>query len=103
MLIRPQLCRSALHAHIPKQQAQAHIHVHARPHPRPPDPCSCFCFRRCRPQAKIFALFDQLLLLNRGSIVYQGPAHDALDFFDRSGFPCPLHENPADHFLGGST
>ncbi|KAG2438719.1 hypothetical protein HXX76_005264 [Chlamydomonas incerta] len=52
-----------------------------------------------QPQAKIFNLFDQLLLLNRGAIVYQGPAQDALDFFDRSGFPCPLHENPADHFL----
>ncbi|KXZ51257.1 hypothetical protein GPECTOR_13g744 [Gonium pectorale] len=49
--------------------------------------------------AKIFALFDQLLLLNRGNIVYQGPAQGALDFFDRSGFPCPAYENPADHFL----
>ncbi|KXZ51256.1 hypothetical protein GPECTOR_13g743 [Gonium pectorale] len=52
-----------------------------------------------QPQAKIFALFDQLLLLNRGNIVYQGPAQGALDFFDRSGFPCPAYENPADHFL----
>eukprot|EP00198_Chlamydomonas_reinhardtii_P001132 XP_001690467.1 predicted protein [Chlamydomonas reinhardtii] len=52
-----------------------------------------------QPQAKIFHLFDQLLLLNRGTIVYQGPAQDALDFFDRSGFPCPAHENPANHFL----
>ena len=57
----------------------------------------------CRPQAKIFHLFDQLLLLNRGTIVYQGPAQDALDFFDRSGFPCPAHENPANHFLGTSS
>ncbi|GLC37153.1 hypothetical protein PLESTM_000548400 [Pleodorina starrii] len=52
-----------------------------------------------QPQAKIFNLFDQLLLLNRGSIVYQGQAQGALEFFDRSGFPCPAFENPADHFL----
>ncbi|GIL62773.1 hypothetical protein Vafri_16946 [Volvox africanus] len=52
-----------------------------------------------QPQAKIFNLFDQLLLLNRGNIVYQGPAQGALDFFGRSGFPCPAYENPADHFL----
>lgn len=54
----------------------------------------------CRPQAKIFNLFDELMLLNRGDIVYQGPAKGALDYFDRSGFPCPAYENPADHFLG---
>ncbi|PNH04339.1 ATP-binding cassette sub-family G member 2, partial [Tetrabaena socialis] len=52
-----------------------------------------------QPQAKIFNLFDHLLLLNRGTIMYQGPAQKALGFFDRSGFPCPQHENPADHFL----
>jgi ATP-binding cassette subfamily G (WHITE) protein 2 len=31
--------------------------------------------------------------------MYDGAAPQALDFFDKSGFPCPALENPADHFL----
>lgn len=51
-------------------------------------------------QAKIFNLFTNLLLLQKGKILYQGVAQEALTFFAASGFPCPTHENPADHFLG---
>ncbi|MEW5315593.1 MAG: hypothetical protein WDW38_007010 [Sanguina aurantia] len=52
-----------------------------------------------QPQSKIFKLFDHLLLLKMGSIVYSGSAQSALTFFAESGFPVPVHENPADHFL----
>lgn len=52
-----------------------------------------------QPQAKIFRLFTDLLLLKSGSIVYAGKASGALEFFESVGQPVPMHENPADHFL----
>lgn len=52
-----------------------------------------------QPQSKIFRLFDHLVLMNKGHIVYQGPAEYATQFFCLSGFPIPADENPADHFL----
>ena len=47
----------------------------------------------------MFALFDQLLLLSRGRVVYQGPAVDADAYFDKHGYVCPAHFNPADFLL----
>lgn len=52
-----------------------------------------------QPMAKIFSLFQQLLLLKKGSIVYQGPAAKAVDHFAKLGYECPQFENPADHLM----
>lgn len=52
-----------------------------------------------QPQSKIFHMFDNLLLLTKGVIVYQGPAKGASKRFAQAGFPLPSHDNPADHFL----
>lgn len=52
-----------------------------------------------QPQSKIFRLFDNLLLLSKGHLIYQGLAANASRFFCLSGFPIPEHENPADHFM----
>ena len=52
-----------------------------------------------QPQSKIFNLFDSLILLKAGSIIYQGPRDQVMDVYNRAGFPCPLYTNPADHLL----
>jgi len=52
-----------------------------------------------QPQAKIFALFDNLILLHHGNVVYSGVASKAKDHFKQIGYPCPRHENPADHLM----
>lgn len=52
-----------------------------------------------QPQTKIFNLFDDLMLLKAGLVVYYGPADKTVDFFAEAGFPCPPLTNPADHFL----
>ncbi|CAF1467821.1 unnamed protein product [Adineta steineri] len=52
-----------------------------------------------QPQSKIFNLFDSLILLKAGIIVYQGPRKQAMETFRAAGFPCPLYTNPADHLL----
>ena len=52
-----------------------------------------------QPQSKIFNLMDNLILMKRGHIIYQGSAEKATDFFELCGHPCPVHENPADHIM----
>lgn len=52
-----------------------------------------------QPQAKIFIQFDNLILMRKGEMVYQGAASKAMKYFDSIGFPCPQYSNPADHML----
>ncbi|KAJ3192234.1 ATP-binding cassette sub- G member 1 [Irineochytrium annulatum] len=52
-----------------------------------------------QPSSEIFHLFDDLLLLSEGRIMYQGPAHKAVPYFSREGYPCPKRSNPADYFF----
>lgn len=52
-----------------------------------------------QPQSRIFSLFDNLILMRRGQIAYQGAANKALAFFENQGFPCPELTNPADHII----
>eukprot|EP01137_Pigoraptor_chileana_P033009 Opistho-2@23286 len=52
-----------------------------------------------QPNRKVFELFDKLLLLTKGRIVFYGPAAKAIDFFAQQGYPCPGLSNAADHFL----
>ncbi len=52
-----------------------------------------------QPQQKIFELFDNLILMKLGSIVYQGAAQKSLGYFESIGRPVPFGENPADHIL----
>jgi ABC-type multidrug transport system ATPase subunit len=40
-----------------------------------------------QPQAKLFALFDRLLLLKSGRILFQGSIPAALQLFEQCGFP----------------
>lgn len=52
-----------------------------------------------QPSSSTFALFDRLLLLMDGHVIYQGPAKDATSHFSKIGFHCPRFANPADYFL----
>lgn len=52
-----------------------------------------------QPRYAIFTLFDYLTLLGRGQMIYQGPAENALPYFDSLGYTCEEHNNPADFFL----
>jgi len=44
-----------------------------------------------QPRYSIYSLFDRLLLLNKGNIVYSGPAQSAVNYFDQIGYKCPTH------------
>ncbi|KAJ1933413.1 hypothetical protein GGF37_006738, partial [Kickxella alabastrina] len=52
-----------------------------------------------QPSARIFNIFDKVILLSQGRIVYFGPTSSAIDYFANIGFQCPMHENPADYFV----
>ncbi|KAI8319147.1 hypothetical protein GQ54DRAFT_293323 [Martensiomyces pterosporus] len=52
-----------------------------------------------QPSARIFNIFDKVILLSQGRVVYFGPTSTAIDYFATIGYQCPVHENPADYFV----
>ncbi|GMH52576.1 hypothetical protein TrRE_jg4903 [Triparma retinervis] len=52
-----------------------------------------------QPSSDIFQLFDSLLLVQSGNVVYHGPASSSVEYFGSIGFQCPKLSNPADYFF----
>jgi ABC-type multidrug transport system ATPase subunit len=52
-----------------------------------------------QPSAETFELFDDVLLLSEGRIVYQGPKENVGEFFGSLGFKCPPRKATADFLL----
>ncbi|PKI43299.1 hypothetical protein CRG98_036279 [Punica granatum] len=49
-----------------------------------------------QPAPETYDLFDDIILLSDGQIVYQGPRELVLDFFESMGFRCPERKGVAD-------
>ncbi|KDP36996.1 hypothetical protein JCGZ_06052 [Jatropha curcas] len=49
-----------------------------------------------QPATETYDLFDDIILLSDGQIVYQGPRDDVLGFFEYMGFKCPERKGVAD-------
>ncbi|KAK4596640.1 hypothetical protein RGQ29_014599 [Quercus rubra] len=49
-----------------------------------------------QPAPETFDLFDDIILLSEGQVVYQGPRENILDFFEHVGFKCPDRKGVAD-------
>ncbi|KAK7284890.1 hypothetical protein RJT34_19644 [Clitoria ternatea] len=49
-----------------------------------------------QPAPETFELFDDIILLSEGQIVYQGPRQNVLEFFENMGFKCPTRKGVAD-------
>lgn len=49
-----------------------------------------------QPRSSVFSMFDDLVLLAGGKVVYCGPADKSLQYFEQLGYICPEHFNPAD-------
>lgn len=52
-----------------------------------------------QPRSNIVALFDKLMLLAEGRVVYSGPFSRCSDYFDQVGHPCPPGFNIADFLI----
>ncbi|KAI9107579.1 hypothetical protein K1719_021616 [Acacia pycnantha] len=49
-----------------------------------------------QPAPETYELFDDIILISEGQIVYQGPREYVLDFFESMGFRCPERKGVAD-------
>lgn len=49
-----------------------------------------------QPAPETYDLFDDIILLSEGQIVYQGPCEHVLEFFESVGFSCPSRKGVAD-------
>ena len=49
-----------------------------------------------QPAPETYNLFDDIILLSDGKIVYQGPCENVLEFFESMGFKCPERKGVAD-------
>lgn len=49
-----------------------------------------------QPAPETFDLFDDLILLSDGYIIYEGPCSEVMEFFESLGFTKPPRKNIAD-------
>ncbi|KAF0905326.1 hypothetical protein E2562_003922 [Oryza meyeriana var. granulata] len=49
-----------------------------------------------QPPPETYALFDDIILISEGYIVYHGPRENILEFFESAGFRCPERKGVAD-------
>ncbi|KAG0548825.1 hypothetical protein BDA96_01G201000 [Sorghum bicolor] len=49
-----------------------------------------------QPTPEVFDLFDDLILMAEGKIIYHGPQNEARNFFEECGFRCPERKGMAD-------
>ncbi|KAJ8559020.1 hypothetical protein ON010_g8429 [Phytophthora cinnamomi] len=52
-----------------------------------------------QPPPEVFNLFDDVLILNNGRIMYHGPRDQVQEYFERMGFQCPPRKDVADFLL----
>ena len=52
-----------------------------------------------QPNSDIFEMFDRLMLLAKGKVIYFNEARLAVDYFSGIGFKCPELSNPSDYFM----
>ena len=52
-----------------------------------------------QPSSDIFYLFDKLMLMTDGRVVYSGSAKESVKVIADAGFVCPSLSNPADYFM----
>ncbi|XP_041352326.1 ATP-binding cassette sub-family G member 8-like isoform X2 [Gigantopelta aegis] len=56
-----------------------------------------------QPRSDLLDLFDKVLLMSKGQMVYFGEARNMVDYFNSLGFPCPELTNPCDYYVDLST
>ncbi|POM68951.1 ABC Superfamily [Phytophthora palmivora] len=52
-----------------------------------------------QPSPEVFALFDNVMILNEGQLMYHGPCSQVEGYFESLGFKCPPQRDIADYLL----
>jgi ATP-binding cassette subfamily G (WHITE) protein 2 len=60
--------------------------------------CTVICTIH-QPRSNVFTLFDKLLLLSEGKVIYHGNAIESINYFASIGYQCSSYLNPADFLL----
>ncbi|KAF4318225.1 hypothetical protein G195_008532 [Phytophthora kernoviae 00238/432] len=56
-----------------------------------------------QPSPEVFALFDDVMILNDGHVMYHGRREEALSYFESLGFKCPPRRDVADFLMDMGT
>ena len=51
------------------------------------------------PSSALYQVFDDILLLAKGHVVYHGPVPEAVPYFAGVGYPLPEQTNPSEYFM----
>ncbi|KAL4145864.1 hypothetical protein PRNP1_011740 [Phytophthora ramorum] len=51
------------------------------------------------PTPEVVEMFDDILMVNEGHMMYHGPRTEILDYFEERGFTCPPRVDPADFLI----
>ena len=52
-----------------------------------------------QPSSDILRLFDDMILLNHGKIIYLGEVNNLVNYFSSIGYHCPEYTNPSDYIF----
>ena len=52
-----------------------------------------------QPASETFALFDDVIFIAKGAIVYHGPVSGVKTYFSKQGYTCPDNYNPSDYVM----
>ncbi|XP_049640667.1 ATP-binding cassette sub-family G member 5 [Suncus etruscus] len=52
-----------------------------------------------QPRSELFQVFDKIIILSQGELVFCGSPGELLSFFSSCGYPCPEHSNPFDFYV----
>jgi ABC-type multidrug transport system ATPase subunit/ABC-type multidrug transport system permease subunit len=51
------------------------------------------------PSSELYQVFDDLMLMARGAVIFHGPRDGAKLFFASAGYPVPPRENPSEYYM----
>jgi len=52
-----------------------------------------------QPRSNIYSMFDNVILLAQGELIYYGPSNESLEYFRTISYECPRNYNPADFMI----
>ncbi|KAH8262920.1 hypothetical protein KR044_002016 [Drosophila immigrans] len=52
-----------------------------------------------QPSSRLMQLFDDILVISHGEVLFAGPQSEMLESFSAAGFNCPAYYNPGDYVL----
>lgn len=52
-----------------------------------------------QPNSDIFRMFNTVMFMAKGQLVYNGPGDHTVGYFRALGYDCPTYTNPADYFM----